>query len=446
MANNVEQNKPLVYVPMAADLVHPGHLNIIKEATKLGGRVMVGLFTDKAIASYKKPPIMNYEARFAVISAIKGVDEVVAQEEKDYAPNLLRYKPKFLVHGSDWRAGALNGPRQKAIELMKSWGGEIIEPEYTKGISSTQLKKAQKTRGILAQERVGSLKKLLEIKPQIRGIEAHSGLCAMIIEDLVCTSSHFTEPREFDCLWLSSLTDSSAKGKPDIEFVDLTSRLNTVSDILESSTKPIIYDGDTGSQIPHFALTCKRLERLGISAVVIEDKIGLKKNSLLEGQKAIHTQDSIENFCEKIKAGKAALLSEDFMIIARIESLILEAGMQDALNRAKAYMRAGADGIMIHSRKKDGAEILEFCEKFRSFAPHTPLMAVPTNYPSLSEQDLQNAGINIVVYANQLLRASYSAMKNTAYSILENARALEADKNYISALELMQLIDDKYGF
>ncbi len=430
--------KKLVYVPMAADIVHPGHLNIIKEAAKLG-YVMVGLYTDKAIASYKRVPFMSYEQRKIIVENLKGVDEVVPQDEKEYEKNLLKYKPNFLVHGNDWNEGPLSKGRQRAIELMQTWGGEVVEPQYTKDISSTKLNKSLKELGILPQNRLASLRKMLEVKPIIRGIEAHSGLSAMIVEN-----TNFKDEiginQGFDFMWLSSLTDSTSKGKPDIEFVDLTSRISTVNDILEVSTKPIIYDGDTGSQIPHFAMMVKRLERLGVSAVVIEDKMGLKKNSLLEGAAAKHTQDSIEHFCEKIKAGKNAQLTNDFMIIARIESLILGAGMDDAIKRAKAYLKAGADGIMIHSRQKDGKEILEFCKFYSEFEKRKFLMVVPTNYPSLSEGDLQSAGVNIIVYANQLLRSAYSAMLDTAQSILKHKRALEADKNYIKAVDLIALI------
>ena len=430
--------KKKVYVPMAADIIHPGHLNIIKEASELG-YVIVGLYTDRAIASYKRVPFMNYEQRKVIVEGLKGVDEVVPQDEKEYDKNLLKYKPEFLVHGNDWKEGPLSKGRQKAIELMATWGGKVIEPEYTKNISSTQLNKNLKELGILPQNRLASLRRMLDSKPIIRGIESHSGLSAMIVESATFKDKSGVN-QSFDFMWLSSLTDSSSKGKPDIEFVDLTSRISTVNDILEVSTKPIIYDGDTGSQIPHFAMMVKRLERLGVSAVVIEDKMGLKKNSLLEGEAAKHTQDSVENFCEKIKTGKKAQLTDDFMIIARIESLILGVGMNDAIKRAKAYLEAGADGIMIHSRQKDGKEILDFCKLYNQFENRKALMVVPTNYPSLSEDDLREFGVNIIVYANQLLRSAYSAMLETAQSILEHKRALEADKKYIKAIDLIALI------
>ncbi|EAI3906343.1 phosphoenolpyruvate mutase [Campylobacter lari] len=422
---------------MAADIIHPGHLNIINEASKLG-YVIVGLFSDKAISSYKRIPLMSYDQRKLILQSIKGVDEVVLQDEKDYDRNLLKYKPDFLVHGDDWKSGPLDSSRQRAIKLMQTWGGKIIEPKYTQDISSSFLIKQIKELGIFPHERLGSLKRALQVKNVIKGIEAHSGLSAMIIEDLVI-KDRYGNNQSFDFLWLSSLTDSSSKGKPDNEFVDLTSRITTVNDILEVCTKPIIYDGDTGSQIPHFVLTVKRLERLGVSAIVIEDKIGLKQNSLCDSDLR-HTQDTIDNFCLKIQKGKQAQLSKEFMIIARIESLILQKGIDDALTRAHAYIEAGADAIMIHSRQKDGLEILEFCEKYNNFTNRKPLMVVPTNYPSLSEQDLERAGVNLVVYANQLLRSAYSAMKTTATLILQNGRSLEADKEYISALDLIKLI------
>ncbi|RAX51536.1 phosphoenolpyruvate mutase [Helicobacter sp. 11-8110] len=430
--------KKIVYVPMAADIIHPGHLNIIKQASQLG-YVIVGLFSDKAIASYKRVPLMNYEQRKIIVENLKGVDEVVIQEEKEYDKNLLRYKPDFMVHGNDWNKGPLSKPRERAIELMKSWGGKIVEPEYTENISSSQLNLAIKQYGILPHVRLDLLKRTLEVKTMIKGIEAHSGLSAMIIENANVKDADGVN-QSFDFLWISSLTDSTLKGKPDNEFVDLTSRIVTVNDILEASTKPIIYDGDTGSQIPHFELMVKRLERLGVSAVVIEDKIGLKKNSLCEGESVQHFQDTIEHFCAKIKAGKQAQLSDNFMIIARIESLILNVGIEDAMNRAQAYIEAGADGIMIHSRQKDGREILEFCERYNALENRKPLMVVPTNYPSLSEVELEKAGVNIIVYANQLLRASYSAMLETANLILKHRRAFEADKKYIKALDLINLI------
>lgn len=427
----------LVYVPMVADFLHPGHLNILKVAAQLGD-VMVGLFTDKAVASYKRLPYMNYEQRKQIIESIVGVSSVVPQEEKDYEPNLRKYRPAFMVHGTDWRQGPLKAVRERAIAVLAEWGGKVVEPEYTVGISSTDLNHHEKAKGVMPEWRLKQLRRLLEVKTPLRIIEAHSGLSAMVAE-----KAEYREPgqgpRQFDALWLSSLTDSSVKGKPDIEFVDLTSRLNTVNDILEVSTKPMIYDGDTGSRPEHFAFTVRRLERLGVSAVIIEDKIGLKRNSLKECN-SIHTQDDIDSFSHKIAMGKRAQITSDFMIIARIESLILGAGIEDAMNRAKAYLDSGADGIMIHSRLPDGREILDFCDKYNSLGNRRPLVVVPTNYPILSEDDLASVGVDIIIYANQLLRSSYSAMLETAQSILQHRRALDADQHYISALDLINLI------
>lgn len=427
-----------VYVPMAVDFLHPGHLNIIKVSAELG-QVIVGLFTDEAIASYKRLPFMNYEQRKAVIESIKGVHSVVPQEVKDYEPNLRKYKPDYMVHGTDWLEGPLKIVRDKAIKVMSEWGGKVVEPEYTQGVSSSNFHQYNKSVGLMPEQRLANFRRLLSVKPQIRVIEAHNGLSAMIVENAEYKEPG-SAPLSFDAIWLSSLTDSTAKGKPDIEFVDLTSRVVTVNDILEVTTKPIIYDGDTGSVAEHFSMTVRRLERLGVSAVIIEDKIGLKRNSLHETNESIHTQDSIENFCNKIHTGKLSQITKDFMIIARIESLILNQGLEDALKRAKAYIEAGADGIMIHSRQKDGKEILDFCKEYNKFENRKPLVAVPTNYPSLSEEELCNAGVNIVIYANQLLRSAYTAMNNTAMTILKNKRALEADQSYIKAIDLINLI------
>lgn len=434
------EKKKTVYVPMAADFIHPGHLNILKIAAELG-EVTVGLFTDKAIASYKRVPYMNYEQRAIVVSSIKYVTHVIPQDTKDYEPNLRKLKPDYMVHGTDWLKGPLKKVRDKAIKIMEEWGGAIVEPEYTKNISSTDIHKDNKKRLIMPEERLAAFKTLLELKEQIRVIEAHNGLSAIVVENAQ-VKIEGEGPRVFDAIWLSSLTDSTAKGKPDIEFVDLTSRITTVNDILEVTNKPIIYDGDTGSVVEHFVLTVKRLERLGVSAVIIEDKTGLKQNSLLETDKKIHIQADINEFCEKIRRGKQAQSTNDFMIFARIESLIAGAGMDDALKRAKAYLDAGADGIMIHSRQKDGQEILEFCKEYNKFENKKYLIAVPTNYPTLSEQDLQEAGVNIVIYANQLLRSAYSAMKETAETILLNRRAQEADEKYIKAIDLVKLIKE----
>lgn len=431
-------DKKIVYVPMAADVIHPGHLNILKIAADLG-EVTVGLFTDKAIASYKRVPYLNYEQRKQVVESIKYVSNVIPQETKDYEPNLRLLKPHYMVHGNDWLKGPLKVDRDRAVHIMDEWGGKIIEPEYTKDVSSTGFHKNKKLNSIMPETRLENFKKTLETKEQIRVIEAHNGLSALVVEN----AEYKVEgegPRYFDAIWLSSLTDSTAKGKPDIEFVDLTSRMNTVNDILEVTSKPIIYDGDTGSVTEHFVLTVKRLERLGVSAVIIEDKTGLKRNSLLETNSNIHLQADIEEFANKIREGKKARCTDSFMIFARIESLIVGAGMEDALKRAKAYLDAGADGIMIHSRQKDGQEILDFCKEYAKIPNKKYLIAVPTNYPSLSEDDLRNAGVNIIIYANQLLRSAYTAMNNTAETILKNKRALEADENYIKALDLINII------
>lgn len=426
----------VVYVGMSADLVHPGHLNVLKSASDLGP-VTVGLLTDKAIASYKRLPFMSFEQRKQVVENLKFVDNVVAQETLDYVPNLRRLRPDFVVHGDDWREGVQRNVRQQVIDVLAEWGGQLVEVPYTDGISSTQLNRVLKELGITPDVRRNKLRRLLDAKPQLLFMEAHNGLTGLIVENIGVDVSGVR--REFDGMWGSSLTESTIKGKPDIEAVDVTSRTLTLNEILEVTTKPIIYDADTGGKIEHFKFTVRTLERLGVSAAIIEDKIGLKKNSLF-GNEVPQEQDSIEGFCEKIQAGKQAQITDDFMIIARIESLILEAGLEDAIERARAYIDAGADGIMIHSRAKDPAEIFEFCDQFSRFQRRVPLVAVPSSYNQVTETELASRGVDIVIYANHLLRAAYPAMVDTAESILKNGRSSEVDSQLLSIKGVLELI------
>lgn len=425
-----------VYVGMSADLIHPGHLNILKEAGKLG-EVTVGLLTDKAIASYKRLPFLNYEQRKVIVENIKGVQNVVPQETLDYVPNLERFRPDFVVHGDDWKEGVQRKTRERVIDALKQWGGELIEIPYTQGISSTQINRSLKEIGTTPEIRMKTLKRLLAAKKTVRLMEAHNGLTGLIVENMRIVKDN--EAREFDGMWLSSLTDSTAKGKPDIEAVDVTARLQTLNDIAEVTTKPIIYDGDTGGRPEHFVFTVKTLERLGVSAVIIEDKVGLKMNSLF-GTDVEQQQDIPANFAHKISLGKKAQITKDFMIIARIESLILKKGVEDAIERAKVYADGGADGIMIHSKEKNPAEVFEFCRRFRELEPHLPLVAVPSTYNTVTEKELSDAGVNIVIYANQLLRSAYPAMVNTAKEILENQRSFESDTNMMNINEILTLI------
>ena len=430
-------DKKIVYVGMCADMIHPGHLNIIKEACKLGS-VTVGVLTDAAIASYKRLPYLSYEQRAEVVANIKGVDRVGPQTTLDYIPNLREIKPDFVVHGDDWKTGVQQKTRQRIIEVMAEWGGKVIDIPYTKGISSTAMNERLKEIGTTPEIRLKRLRRLIAAKKIVRILESHNGLTGLIIENTSVEVNGVKQ--EFDGMWASSLTDSTSKGKPDIEAVDITTRLHDLNDALEVTTKPVIFDGDTGGRIEHFVFTVRTLERLGISAVIIEDKVGLKQNSLF-GTDAVQTQDSIEGFCAKIKAGKRAQITEDFMVIARIESLIAGKPVEDALERAHAYVAAGADAIMIHSKNKDGQDIKAFCEAFRSKNLMTPIVAVPTTYNQFTEDELSKWGINVVIYANHLLRSAYPAMVNCAKSILEHRRSLEASEAYCMPIkEILTLI------
>jgi len=421
---------------MSADLLHPGHLNIIRKAASLGD-VTIGLLTDKAIASYKRVPFMTFEQRREIVSNIKGVSDVIPQDTLDYVPNLEKVRPDYVVHGDDWREGVQQATRSRVIDVLRQWGGELVEVPYTQGISSSQLNKAVRELGSTPEIRRASLRRLLSAKPIVRFLDIHNALTGLIIENAAIETN---EGRiEFDGMWGSSLTDSTAKGKPDIEAVDVSARMNTLNEVMEVTTKPIIYDADTGGQLEHFVFTVRTLERLGVSAVIIEDKTGLKKNSLL-GNEVPQTQDSIENFSEKIKAGKAAQATDEFMLIARIESLILGKGIDDAFNRAEAFINAGADGIMIHSREKSPSEVFEFIDRYNQLNNRKPLVCVPSSYNTVTEAELIERGVNIVIYANHLLRSAYPAMMDTALSILKHGRSAECDSKMLSIKEILNLI------
>jgi phosphoenolpyruvate phosphomutase len=425
-----------VYVAMSADLVHPGHLNILKTASQYG-EVTVGVLTDEAIAGYKRLPYMTYEQRAAIVESLKGVARVVPQTTLDYVPNLKTLKPDYVVHGDDWKKGVQHEVRERVIETLEEWGGQLVELPYTREISSTQLNKALRDVGTTPGLRLKRLRRLLAAKPLIRALEAHSGLSGLVVDK--CQIDKDGKSHEFDAIWISSLTDSTAKGKPDIECVDLTSRLNTVNDILEVTTKPIIYDGDSGGPVEHFVFMVRTLERLGVSAVIIEDKSGLKQNSLIE-KGNVQRQDSINNVCDKIKAGKNARVTNDFMIIARCESLITGAGIEDALERANAYIQSGAHGIMIHSKAKTPDEVFEFCCRYNRLDPKVPLVVAPSTYHEVTEKMLEEHGVNIVIYANQLLRSAYPAMWKTAEIILTHERAKEADPYCMPIKDILELI------
>lgn len=429
--------KKIVYVGMSADLIHHGHINIINTAKKYG-RVVVGLLTDEAIASYKRAPFLTYEQRKSIIENIVGVDRVISQKTLDYVENLREIKPDYVVHGDDWKTGVQKETRQRVMDVLKEWGGKLVEPKYTTDISSTQLISHEIDQGVSPAYRMRQLRRMLEIKPIVRIIEVHNGLTGLIAEK-VSVKDEKGRILSFDGMWESSLTDSLSKGKPDISAVDVTSRLQTIDQILEVTTKPIIVDGDSGGLTEHFVFTVKSLERLGVSAVIIEDKIGAKRNSLF-GADAKQVQDTIEDFSGKINKGKKAQISSDFMIIARIESLILGKGIKDAMKRAQAYIEAGADGIMIHSKEKTPAEIFAFCKEYNSLQYRVPLVVVPSAYSSVKESELIKNGIRIVIYANQLIRSAYPAMVKTAQTILKNGRALEADKHCLSIDEIIKLI------
>jgi phosphoenolpyruvate mutase len=431
-------SNPTVYVGMSADLVHPGHINIIKRAAELGD-VTIGLLTDTAIASYKRLPHMTFEQRRDVVENLKGVVGVVPQETLDYVPNLQRLRPDYVVHGDDWRSGVQQRTRQRVIDALGEWGGQLIEVPYTEGISSTQLNASVREIGTTPSVRLSRLRRLIDHKPIVRMMEAHSGLTGLIVENTRVTVDG--TQREFDGMWSSSLTDSTARGKPDIEAVDISDRLQGINELFEVTTKPLIFDGDTGGKPEHFAFTVRSLERLGVSAVIIEDKEGLKQNSLF-GNDVPQTQSSIEDFNYRLQMGKKAQVTNDFMIIARIESLILEQGIEDAVERAEAYIDGGADGIMIHSRQQTPDEVFEFCDRAAKFERQVPIVAVPSSYHRVTESELADHGISVVIYANHMLRAAYPQMRKVAETVLEHGRAYEADPYLASIKDALAIIPE----
>lgn len=430
-----------VYVAMSADLIHPGHINIIQQAGGYGP-IIVGLLTDKAIASYKRVPYMTYEQRATVVNQLKGVARVVPQHTLDYTDNLRYYKPRYVVHGDDWQSGIQKKTRDLVVETLKEWGGKLIEIPYTEGISSTKLNKALTEIGTTPEIRMSKLRRILDVKGFARIMEVHNGLTGLIVENTQVKKRSVLH--EFDGMWESSLTDSASKGKPDIELVDVTSRMQTINEILEVTTKPMIVDGDTGGKIEHFVYTVRSLERVGVSAVIIEDKTGLKRNSLF-GNEVPQFLEDINIFCEKISAGKAAQVTDDFMIIARIESLIKGTGVGDAVERAKKYIAAGADAIMIHSKEDNTQEIARFCHFYNKLATRKPLVMVPSTYNTVHENELKRLGANVVIYANHMLRSAYKSMTCTAEKILKDGKSSLADSEYCTPIkEIITLIPEAY--
>ena len=425
-----------VYMCFSTDIIHGGHIAIIKRAQKLG-RLIIGVLSDEAVASYKRLPLVPATERKVMFENVAGVYKVVDQETLSYKTVLEQFHPNIVVHGDDWCQGFQKPIRDEVVSILASYGGKLVEFPYSADDKYKDIEKRTRSDLAMPDIRRGRLKKVLEMKGLITAMEAHDGLTGLIVENTVVHQDGGAH--QFDAMWVSSLCDSTAKGKPDIELVDMTSRFRTIEDITEVTTKPIIFDGDTGGKTEHFVYTVKSLERLGVSMVIIEDKTGLKKNSLF-GTEVVQTQDSIENFSAKIRAGKKAQRTKEFMICARIESLILEQGMEDALTRAFAFAEAGADAIMIHSRKKDPSEIQEFIEKFRAKDKTTPIVLVPTSFNTVTEEEWKERGANIIIYANQLMRAEVPAMQKAAETILENHRAKECDDMIMPFKDIIRLI------
>ena len=434
-----EVNERTVYMCFSTEYIHSGHIAIINKARRLG-RLIIGVLSDEAVSSYKRFPLIPFIERKALIENIAGVERVVEQKTLSYAAVLRELKPDYVVHGTDWCEGFQKPIRQEVCEVLEEYGGRLIEYPYSNNPMYKEIDANHRSEASMPDVRRGRLRKLINMKGLVTALEAHSGITGLIVENTKVLQDGKTF--QFDAMWISSLCDSTAKGKPDIELVDMTSRFRTIDDIMEVTTKPIIFDGDTGGLTEHFVYAVRSLERMGVSMVIIEDKTGLKKNSLF-GTEVKQTQASVSDFCEKIRAGKKAQKTRDFMICARIESLILNQGMDDALERAFAFCKAGADAIMIHSRKKDPAEIFEFMEKFREKNTTTPVVVVPTSFNTVTEAEFKERGVNVVIYANQLTRTGFPAMQDAARTILENHRAKECDDKCMSIKDIITLIPEQ---
>ena len=428
--------KKKVYVPLAADFLHEGHINILKIAQKYG-EIIVGLLTDEAIASYKSIPILNYKNRELLVKNLKYVSKVVPQTTDDYINNLNKIKPDYLVHGDDWKYDNRKRIRTKVIKTLKKWSGKLIEPRYTKNISSSKIKNKILEIATLPENRISRLKRLMLSKKIVRILESHNSLTGLIIENLKILNKNSSV--EFDGMWSSSLTDSATKGKPDNSSLDFSARVSSLNDMMDVTTKPLVFDADNGGQLEHLPFLIRSLERSGVSAIIMEDKIGLKKNSLFKNQSDTQ-QDKPQTFAKKIKKICSARISNDFLVIARIESFIVGKGLKDALYRAEIYSKAGADAILIHSKEKTPAEIFSFANAFKKSKYYIPLVSVPSTYSKVYEKDLIRNGFKLVIYANQLLRAAYPAMQNAAKTILQKRRAFEIDKKIIPIKEIINLI------
>ena len=430
------KKKKIIYVPMGADVIHSGHLNVINKAKKYGD-VVIGLFTDSAIAEYKSFPLINFQQRLEIIKNIKGVNNIMKQNTWDYSENLKAIKPDYLIHGDDWKRGIQKKTRARVIKTLKRWGGKLIEIPYTKSPLASTVHEKVKENIFTTESRVAILKRLIDSKKIVRFIECHNPLTGLMIENLKI--NHKNIFKEFDGIWSSSLTDSVSNGKPDNQSFELSARINNLSNILELTTKPVLFDADNGGQPEHLPYTVRNLERLGVSAIVMEDKIGLKRNSLFKDQTKAY-QDSVKNFKKKITISCNSRRSQNFLVVARVESFIFNRGLNDAINRAEHYSKSGADLILIHSKSNSPEEIFKFAKKFRKSKFYKPLVAVPSTYSKVNERELIKNGFKIVIYANHLLRAAYPAMENAALSILKDSKSSKIEKKIISIKKILNII------
>ncbi len=403
-----------VYVGMSADLVHPGHINLLREAASLG-RVTVGLLTDRAISSYKRMPFLTFEQRRAVIEHIAFVTAVVPQDTLDYTDNLRLLRPDFVVHGDDWRNGVQAQTRRRVLDVLREWGGTLVEPPYTEGISSTALRMAAMDIGFAPGVRQRRLRRMLDCKPLVRVMQAHDGLSAHIVDRLEETTQG--APREYDAIWVDSLAGAPIRGKPDPLPFDLSSRLVTLHEILDATTKPLICNAGGAGHAAGVTAAVRTLERIGVSAIVIDTEV-TDRRAVPAMAASAPPQDDMAAFIREIAAARDARVTPDFMIIARINDRTRDCGADRMMARAAAGVDAGADAVMCDSDPVNPDGIFDLCRRYRRLMNGHPLLVGLSGTEGLQEHDLASAGASMVVYTDTLLRAAREAMISAASQVL----------------------------
>jgi len=398
-----------VYVGMVGDMLHVGHINILKTAARLG-RVTVGVLTDRAVVGYKRLPLLAFEDRVRVVESIADVAAVVPQKTLSYVENLRALRPDYVVHGDDWRYGdQVSRARAEVIATLGEWGGELVEVAYTKGISSTAIHRSGAADALFSGTRQGRLRRLLAAKPTLRIVEAHSGLSAKIAAEVRGPDG----ATGFDAVWQSGLTDAIHRGKSDGGAVDRGRRLQAVEEILDAGPLPLIYDGRAaGRPETVFDLT-RALDKAGVSALCLGDRSDPDRTG---------PEMSPAETVAQIEAVRAACPTGAVMAISRIVVAAPGNGgsgaLDRALDRALALLEAGSDAVMFDSAADTAEPILDIAARLRRQRRDVPLFAAQSDRWGAPIHRFENAGIDAVVYETHLLRATVAPMRRAATALL----------------------------